>query len=116
MGKVSGSAGREDIHSEFIDVSGTCLDDFIYQEGNPLPKVIKMDIEGGEILALQGMSRLLLERKPIIFLELHGKEAAKASWEIFQELDYKLRRMEKSMPLIHSLDELSWKAYVVATP
>lgn len=33
--------------------------------------VIKMDIEGAEVLAFQGMPQILKEKRPVIFLEMH---------------------------------------------
>ena len=116
MGKVEGSAGRTVGHQESIEVPGFSLDDFVYQGGNPLPQVIKMDIEGGEVLALPGMKRLLSEAPPLIFLELHGPEAARAAWETLTEAGYRIARMQRGYPSVPSLDALDWKAYLVAIP
>jgi FkbM family methyltransferase len=116
MGKVAGSAGRADIHHESIEVSGIALDDFVYRDGNPVPQVIKMDIEGGEVLALRGMTRLLSEARPLIFLELHGPEAAGVAWEVLTGAGYKICRMQPGMPSVASLEDLDWKAYLVAVP
>ena len=55
MGKVAGSAGREDKYESEVTVPGISLDEFVYGQGNPPPQVVKMDIEGGEVLALPGM-------------------------------------------------------------
>lgn len=49
-------------------VQQVTLDDFI-QQGHPPPDFIKMDIEGAEFLALQGMRQLLLE-KNLCYLSL----------------------------------------------
>ena len=81
MGKVDGSAGRQVEYIESIEVPGLSLDDFVYTQGNPPPQVVKMDIEGGETLALPGMRRLLAEARPRLFLELHGHEAARSAWK-----------------------------------
>ena len=116
MGKVAGSAGRADIHHESIDVSGIALDDFVFRDGNPVPQVIKMDIEGGEVLALRGMIRLLSETRPLIFLELHGPEAARVAWEVLTGASYRICRMKTGLPPVQSLADLVWKAYLVAVP
>ena len=114
MGKAEGSAGRSYVQQESLEVSGICLDDFVYRDGNPPPDVIKMDIEGGEVLALKGMSRLLSEARPLILLELHGPEAARVAWETLTAAGYQIRRMQRGYPPVPSLNELDWKAYLVA--
>jgi FkbM family methyltransferase len=114
MGKAEGSAGRTVEHRDTLDVHGICLDDFVYRDGNPIPQVIKMDIEGGEVLALGGMKRLLVEAHPLILLELHGPEAARVSWEILSAAGYQIYRMQQGYPPVSTFDELDWKAYIVA--
>ncbi len=114
MGKVEGSAGRAEGHAESLEVPGICLDDFVYREGHPAPQVIKMDIEGGEVLALKGMPRLLSEAHPLILLELHGPEAARLAWESLTAAGYRICRMAHGYPRVDSLHDLDWKAYLVA--
>ena len=118
MGKSDGSAGR-DIDNALggsIKVQGISLDDFVYIQENPTPQIIKMDIEGGEVLALRGMTRLLKEARPLLFLELHGDSAAKAAWDLLTVEGYKLRRMADDFSQISSFDKLDWKSYLVALP
>ena len=82
MGKADGSAGREDVaYSDTVDIDGLSLDAFVFEMGNPPPQVVKMDIEGGEVLALPGMQRVLEQARPLLLLELHGPEAAQVAWE-----------------------------------
>lgn len=114
MGKAAGSAGRKDeTYGTIIQVPGISLDEFIYTQLNPLPQVVKIDIEGGEVLALPGMRRLLCEGRPLIFLELHGPEAARAAWDELTAASYHLFRMDNGAH-IPSFETLDWKAYVVA--
>lgn len=116
MGKATGSAGRkEEAYGATIQVQGISLDTFIYAQLNPVPNIIKIDIEGGEVLALPGMRRLLREGRPLIFLELHGPEAAKAAWEELSAAGYGLLQMESGERIL-TLEALDWKAYVVAKP
>ena len=113
MGKAAGSAGRkEESYGEHIRVAGTSLDEYIYTQGGPLPQAVKIDIEGGEVMALPGMRRLLREGKPLVFLELHGPEAARVAWDELSAAGYRLFRMDTG-EAIHSLEALDWKAYVV---
>jgi FkbM family methyltransferase len=113
MGKAAGSAGREDqVYGAALRVEGISLDEFIYTQLNPLPQVVKVDIEGGEVLALPGMRRLLREAGPLVLLELHGPAAAKAAWDELTAAGYALYKMQDG-ERIPSLAELDWKAYVV---
>jgi FkbM family methyltransferase len=117
MGKAVGSAGRDGItYSQSITVPGIALDTFVYEKGNPVPQVVKMDIEGGEVLALPGMRRILTEAHPLLLLELHGTEAARAAWNVLADCGYQICRMESGFPGVTSLDTLDWKAYLVALP
>jgi len=115
MGKAEGSLGRQGVaYHETITVDGVSLDGYVYESGNPPPQVIKMDIEGGEVLALSGMKRLLDEVHPVLLIELHGHEAAEAGWSTLSEAGYQLRKMAPGFPRILSIDTLDWKSYLVA--
>jgi len=117
MGKVVGSTGREDqFYGERIFVEGIALDEYVFGQGNPEPDVIKIDIEGGESLALPGMRGMLMKQHPIIFLELHGAEAASRSWLALKEAGYKICWMKAGYPAVKSAGDLDWKAYLVALP
>ncbi len=117
MGKAEGSAGRNEVeYTRSLTVPGTSLDVFVYQEGNPVPEIIKVDIEGGEVLALPGMVTLLTRARPLILLELHGPEAAKVVWETLKSVGYQVHWMTSKYPEIGDLEELNWKSYIVAKP
>jgi hypothetical protein len=75
-----------------------------------------MDIEGGEVLALPGMRRTLLEARPILLLELHGEEAARIAWKELSAAGYRIAKLEKGYPQVASLEVLDWKAYLIAFP
>ncbi len=114
MGKAEGSAGRKDIaYTQRLSVEGISLDEFVFNRNNPLPDVVKMDIEGGEVMALPGMRRILEEARPLMLLELHGPEAARAAWDILHGLGYRICRMAPLYPVVPSLEALDWKAYLI---
>ena len=73
-----------------------------------------MDIEGGEVLALPGMKRILAEHHPLMLLELHGPESEQAAWETLTAAGYTLRAMQAGYPPIRTPQELGWKAYLIA--
>jgi FkbM family methyltransferase len=114
MGKAEGSAGRQAEYARSITVPGLALDDFTASAAHPLPQVIKIDIEGGEVLALPGMQRLLADTHPLVLMELHGPEAAHAAWDTLTALGYTICRMAPGFPVVNALEDLDWKAYVVA--
>jgi FkbM family methyltransferase len=117
MGKAAGSAGRTDEpYPSEISVPGLSLDEFAYARGNPPPQVVKMDIEGGEVLALPGMRRVLAEARPVMLMELHGPESARLAWETLTAAGYDLCWMKPGYPRVPSLEALDWKAYIVARP
>ncbi|MGB9521355.1 MAG: FkbM family methyltransferase [Anaerolineales bacterium] len=116
-GKLSGSAGRTNfVYKEHIYVPAISLDDFVFSQAYPAPNVIKMDIEGGEILALRGMQRLLAEYRPLIFLEVHGDQCAQAAWDVLLPFGYSLKKMHHGYPIITNMAQMPWKSYVIAAP
>jgi FkbM family methyltransferase len=56
---------------ERITVNAVRLDDLIFEEGYPVPHLMKMDVEGAEWDALQGAFRVLSEIKPKLLCEVH---------------------------------------------
>lgn len=114
MGKAAGSAGRAEEYKAEITVEGLALDDFVFKQRRPSPDIIKMDIEGGEVLAIKGMKRLLKDCKPILLIELHGEEAARAVWHALTEANYSIMEMRTGYPKVRSVEQLDWKAYIIA--
>jgi FkbM family methyltransferase len=116
MGKAAGSAGRDDRYLSEVTVPGISLDEFVYGQGNPPPQVVKIDIEGGEVMALPGMRRVLAEARPLMMMELHGPESSRAAWETLTAAGYEIFWMRPGYPVVPSLEAMGWKAYIVAKP
>jgi FkbM family methyltransferase len=57
--------------SDEIDVEITTLDRFVQSTGRP-PHFVKIDVEGAELLVLQGMHHVCTEHRPTILYELDG--------------------------------------------
>jgi FkbM family methyltransferase len=70
-----------------ILVETISLDEFA-KEGNPLPDLIKIDIEGAEFDALKGAKEILKTKKPIIFLATHGDDIKKNCLKLLKEMNY----------------------------
>jgi len=116
MGKVAGSAGRADKYQSEVTVPGISLDEFVYVQGNSPPQVIKLDIEGGEVLALPGMRRVMAAARPLMLVELHGPESSRLAWETLTAAGYTICWMRPGYPAVPSLQAIGWKAYIVAKP
>jgi len=67
---------------EEIQIKIVSLDYIISKEGLPLPDFIKIDIEGFEFDALIGMENLLKNKKPELFIEIHGATKTKKETNI----------------------------------
>lgn len=114
MGKLDGSAGRDQPYPHAIDVEAVDLDTFVYARANPAPDLVKMDLEGGEVLAFAGMRRVLRDARPTLLVELHGPEAIAAAWEVLPAAGYRIHQMRRGYPLCSDPARLGWKSYVVA--
>jgi FkbM family methyltransferase len=86
------------------------LDELVEQAGLPLPDLVKMDVEGGEVDVLLGARETLAISRPILLVELHGTNESVAS--VLEEQGY----------LIHVLGSLAairdaaWNSHIVAVP
>ncbi len=58
--------------TESFSVSSVTLDALAEQHG--MPDFVKLDIEGGAAVALQGASTILTQGNPVLYIELHGPE------------------------------------------
>ncbi|HAF62450.1 MAG TPA: hypothetical protein DCK95_09000 [Anaerolineaceae bacterium] len=116
MGKAQGSLGRDEQYIDRVEVDAIGLDDFIFLKQNLRPDLIKMDIEGGEALAVAGMQRTLSEIRPVILIEIHSHQALERVWQALHNANYQVFRMEKGFPHIQDIAELGEKTYAIATP
>lgn len=116
MGKLVGSAGRQETYQQNIRVETISLDDMVYRRSFPPPDVIKMDIEGGEVLALPGVRQVLAEIRPLVLLELHGPQSVQAAWQALSAAGYSIHRLDADTSRVTSPDGLDWKAYLMGRP
>ena len=88
---ASSSEGRLGPAGE-IEVRTVGLDELV-SEGLPAPKCIKMDIEGGELDALEGASGILADAKPVVFLSTHGPQVHEPCRSLLAAAGYELREL-----------------------
>jgi FkbM family methyltransferase len=72
---------------EMISVPVTTLDDFV-AGGGPVPRLIKIDVEGGEYEVLRGGTTLFALQRPLIIVEVHHQEAADKISAWLEEFHY----------------------------
>jgi FkbM family methyltransferase len=62
-------------NGEIINVPAITLDDIV-AKGEPPPKLLKIDVEGGEYEVLRGGPMLFGNQRPLIIAEVHHQQAA----------------------------------------
>lgn len=74
-----------------LEVETVTLDHLIATGKTPIPRVIKMDIEGGETRALLGAINLLKTHHPTIFLATHGRDLHQQCCDFLSAIGYRLQ-------------------------
>jgi len=77
----------------------------------PVPGFVKIDIEGAEVAALRGASRLLSEHRPTVLCELHGTNEAVC--DLLESHGYTVSTIET--PDVQPR-EAKWDVHVLARP
>jgi len=87
-----------------MEVVCVSLDDLFAAETIPMPSVLKIDVEGAELLVLQGARQLLAKSRPKIFLATHGKELHRACSSFLRAIGYTIQSLTEDD--IYATDEL----------
>jgi len=77
------------IHT-YLQIPTFSLDELVFNFNFPLSDLVKMDVEGAEAMVIKGMQRLIIKKKTIIFIALHGDEQKRLCQNILLENGYKL--------------------------
>jgi FkbM family methyltransferase len=85
QGRVIGSGNGG---TQKIAAPAVCLDDLVFLRGERPPRLIKMDIEGGEWEALLGARRLLREVQPDLLCEVHDPDEIRPLQAFLAEFGY----------------------------
>lgn len=114
MGKLQAAKGRQAEYEGSIPVEVIALDEWTKDHRKAAPRLIKIDVEGGEAAVLEGLTSTLKNDQPTILIELHGPEATSAVQNILASAGYALHAAGDGYP---RLGEISgWKTYAVALP
>lgn len=73
---------------ESIEVQSLGIDEILETYGCRDPKILKLDLETGEIHALKNGTKVFGEIRPVVMLELHGDAAGDAADQWLQTYEY----------------------------
>ncbi len=86
----------------------TTIDNFVYEQKNPGPDIVKIDVEGAEALVLRGMKNVIRDFKPVLLCEMHGRNSEVEN--VLREAGYNIVVLGESC----ELKDAPWNAYVVS--
>jgi len=109
-GELASVSGRVEDEIGRTEVTVCRLDTIVQQRSFPMPNLIKIDVEGAEVLVLNGALTTIQQARPILLIELHGTNAAIA--EKLSALGYFPVVVEGAGSIVES----HWNAHVVAFP
>ena len=64
------------------------LDEFVDGKSHPDPDFLKMDIEGGEIGALNGSRKTIVRARPVLLVATHGDREHAFVLDYLEQYDY----------------------------
>jgi FkbM family methyltransferase len=95
MGKLAESTFQPTApESGKVTVNVVSLDSMIEASEIAPPDVVKIDIEGAELLALRGFAGTIEKHKPALFIEIHSRQLAKGCKEFLERLGYNITVLE----------------------
>ena len=83
-----------------LEVPATSLD-FYFGNLGRYPDFIKMDIEGGGVLALKGMRNCIIKHEPVLLLESHTPAEDLAIGQALSLIPYNVYRVGNPTPVKH---------------
>jgi FkbM family methyltransferase len=93
---VEGASKRENRGQDAqapIAVETVTLDQFVREAGVEAPDLVKLDVEGAELLALEGMREVLRDVQPLLVCELHWTNAEYV--EFVDSIGYRARPLDE---------------------
>lgn len=96
---------------EVIEVEITTLDALVGAGTIAPPDVVKLDVEGAELLILRGMRKTLAAHGPMLICEVHGEKAAFAA--LIDDLGYRSHHLDGPFPVAETPGE---QIHVLAEP
>jgi hypothetical protein len=92
MGKLSTSPFQPHARGQNqVEVKVVSLDELVATRRVEVPRVLKIDIEGAEAMALRGARRVLSEAKPRVLMEVHSEALLSECRALLEAHGYVLR-------------------------
>lgn len=99
MGKLAASPFQAEARrGSHLSVQGHRLDTLVERGRIPSPRVVKIDVEGAELMVLQGAAHLLKTVGPELFIEVHSPTIARDCARLLIELGYSISVVETGAP------------------
>jgi FkbM family methyltransferase len=101
---VDGATKQDNHGSEAgeISVETVTLDEFVQGDDVRTPDLLKIDVEGAELIVVEGMRETLRSAQPLLLCELHD---TKLGYEAFVDLiDYRARVIDGDSPELADAD------------
>ncbi len=92
------------------------LDEFAEQNTDHYPQLIKMDIEGAEVLAIKNMQRILQTIKPFMIIEIHSKDAGQVVWNELTKYNYIVKKLDKPKEKLLDSTSITKRDYLLGLP
>jgi FkbM family methyltransferase len=94
IGARQGDYMSNETRDTVINVKCKSLDQVLAEGLAPRPDLIKLDIDGAELWALDYTELLATQVRPLFLVELHNPECDAAAWRFASRWNYKIERFE----------------------
>lgn len=78
-----------------ISVRTATIDGLVEAGSLPPPDLMKLDVEGAEMMVLRGARQVLARHRPVIFAEIHSSALLAEAQAWLAELGYRVRRIDE---------------------
>jgi FkbM family methyltransferase len=83
-----------EVRDRTMRVKCKSLDQILNEGFAPEPNLIKLDIDGAELWALQHLDTLATRVRPMFLIELHNPQCDQAAWHFASQWNYRIERFD----------------------
>jgi len=115
MAKLAGSDFQPDATSATrLNVRISSIDSLVASGFLPAPNMMKLDVEGAEMMVLRGAASVLTEYRPVIFAEIHSSALLVEATSYLLGLGYVVTRIDEDAAMAGRRDV--FQIHAVAAP